>query len=202
MLRCVPINWSPWHYTAIANELKMTLPKECSSKRKGNKGALSQPSTMTPKFHISTSDLAITATDWRFSSNFCHSRCRQSCLMSVCRLGGSLWDSFSVASQNPAAKSRDLCKNSFSLNDIESESHLKELKLNCWIAGFRGGRKEPAPMSFSSMFPEDIFRQSTRLPASDEPLPSRRDLPHFLFSYTVGWEARYRIYKQLKSQFL
>jgi hypothetical protein len=110
MLSCVPINWSPWHSTAIANELKMTLPKEHSTKRKGNKGAISQPSTMTPKFHISTSDLAIIATDWRFSSNFCRSRCRQSCLMGVCRLGGSLWDSFSMASQNPAAKSRDPCK--------------------------------------------------------------------------------------------
>lgn len=62
---------------------------------------------MIPQFHISTYDLAITATDREFQGNFCHSRCKHSCLIAVCSLGGgSLSDSLSMASLNPAAKPR------------------------------------------------------------------------------------------------
>lgn len=82
--------------------------------------------------------------------------CRQSCLMGICRRGGSSWYAFSMASWHPAAKSGAL-QNGFSPNNIESETHLEELNSSCWVAGFRGGRKWPIPMSFDSMLLEDTL---------------------------------------------
>jgi hypothetical protein len=109
--------------------------------------------------------------------------------------GKSLLDS-SIASQNPAAKSRVPYKIISHLR-IQNQGMIQrsQKRANYWRAAFKGGRKGPATISFGSLFLEDTFGHSTRLPgwhkfpASAAPLPSGWDLSHFLFSHTMGWEA-------------
>ena len=70
-----------------------------------------------------------------------------------------------MASQNPAAKAKVPMQTNFTPKHKDSRHYLEEQKESSLLnSSFQGREERPSHTVFGSMFPEDTFGCSTRLP--------------------------------------